>query len=155
MDRYRLRAGSIAGLTHHSVYLSRDSLVSPWPRRRGRSDRAVRSPASVVVVMGCPPSAMNGLHLSHPAIHEQFRSRDVATVVGASSSVARPPPWEPPGRSVRGSSLQAYPCISPWFRVRNYPSVFQSGLAITREGAKLENHVSTCDWFPGRAWSVP
>jgi len=28
------------------------------------------------------PSATNGLHLCETAIHEQFRSRDVAAVVG-------------------------------------------------------------------------
>src|SRR2546426_4038134 len=64
MDRYRLRTGSIAGLTHNSVYLG-----TTWIRA-----------ASLSWVV-CP-SAMNGLHLCHAAIHEQFRSRDVTTVVG-------------------------------------------------------------------------
>src|SRR6266446_1918941 len=61
--------------------------------------------------IGLSSSGMNGLHLCHAAIHEQFRSRDVATVVacekhhGLGDLIGR---TEPAERNTGGNHLQAF-----------------------------------------------
>ena len=66
--------------------------------------------------MPCP-SAINGLHLRESAIHKQFRSRDVAAVVGGEKHHGLGDLigcTEPAERNAAGNHLQALLRPLPW-----------------------------------------